>query len=625
MDIGGIVKKVVLVIFFGMIFVAFSLVGVGDILRGGGQAPIVASVGEQQITEQEYANAFSREYNRLIRQFGSRFSIQNAEAIGLPRSVLDRMIAERLFQAQADALGLAISDDQVRQEIFDSEVFQDQLGQFSRARFEQVLRTLGQSDAQFAETMRRDMKRAQLARAVTDGIEAPAALVDAVYAFENEARIADYVRIADSSVELTEAASEEDLRSYHEDYSESFMAPAYRDVTVLTLTPEQMLSQIDVSEEDLRAEYENSLEDLSTPETRTLEQALFDSEEEARGFFEKLAGGVRFSAALEDFNGDSPIDLGEVSRAELSVLLPEATDKAFTLSAGEVSEPFRSPLGWHVLHVREVTPAKTPEYAEIKDQLREDLTMRLAIDDMIDLANDVDDALAGGASLEEVASSLNLNIETFQSISNEGKNRDGEAVEGLPSPERFLDVAFNTEVGEESLLTETEGGGYFVLRVDGLTPPQVRPLSEVRAEVERQWLQDQRRQKAREIAEGYAEELRGGATLEEIAEKIGVTVQRTQPLTRNDQGPSVSLVSQMFSVSPGDSFVAGGQTAQFVGRLDRIEAADSANDPEGREELAQRLNQSLSGDLLSLYSNDLQQRYGVEINQEAVQRVLSGY
>ena len=85
MNVSGFVKKALLVFFFGLIFISFSLFGVGDILRGGGDVQIVANVGEAKITQQDYARRFSREYNRLQRQFGNRFTIQNAEAIGLPR------------------------------------------------------------------------------------------------------------------------------------------------------------------------------------------------------------------------------------------------------------------------------------------------------------------------------------------------------------------------------------------------------------------------------------------------------------------------------------------------------------------------------------------------------------
>ena len=626
MNVSGFVKKALLVFFFGLIFISFSLFGVGDILRGGGDVQIVASVGDAKITQQDYARRFSREYSRLQRQFGNRFTIQNAEAIGLPRSVLDRMIAERLFQAQADDLGLAVSDERVRQEIFQNEVFKDQLGQFSRDRYNQVLRSLQQSEEQFVTSLRGDIKRSQLARAVSDGVDAPEALVEQVYAFENEARVADYIRIAESGVALTKAATEEDLRSYHEDFSESFMAPAYRDVTVLTLTPDQMIDQIDVSEEDLREEYEASLEDLGVPEKRQLQQAVFDSEEQAQAFFDKLKGGQSFAVALQEFNGKTPNDLGEVSRTELSIVLPEAVDKAFSLDVGEVSEPIRSALGWHVVHVQDVAPGSTPDFAEVRDQLRQDVTMRRAVDEMIALANEVDDQLAGGATLEEVAASLALNIETFDGISREGNNRQGEEIESLPSSERFLDIAFSTEVGEQSLLTETENGGYFVLRVDGVTPPQVRPLSEVRAEVERRWLQDQREQKAREIAEGYAERLRGGgAEIAEIAEQEGVSVQQTQPLTRTQQGPSADLVSQLFELEVGEVAVAGGEAAQYVAVLREIRGADPSSDSEGLQEVADRLNQDLSGELLALYSNDLQQRFGVTINDAAIQDVLSGY
>ncbi len=619
----GIIAKALLVVVFGLIIISFSLFGLGDILRGGSQLPTVASVGEVQITQQEYAYNFSRDLNRLQRQFGSRFTVQDAEAIGLPRSVLDRLIAERLFQAQAGDLGLALSDDLVRQEILSMQPFQDQLGQFSRARYDQALRNLQQSEEQFVASMRRDMKRAHLARAVTDGITPPRAMLEAIYAFENESRVAEYIRIAESSVELDAAATEEDLRSYHEDYAETFMAPAYRDVTAMTLTPEQMLGQIDISDEDLRQEYDASLEDLSVPERRQVEQALFDEEAQAQAFYEKLAGGSRFDVALQDFNGESPIDFGEISRTELSVLLPEGTDKAFTLAAGEVSEPFPSALGWHVLHVTEITPGSTPPFEEVKEQLRQDVTMARAIDDMIDLANDVDDKIAGGASLEEVAGSLGLSLDTIEGISREGLDRDGNPVEGLPSAERFLELAFSTEVGEQSLLTESDGGGYFILRVNGVTPPQVRPLDEVRADVERQWLQSQRREKTREIAEGYVEEIRNGASLTEIAERAGLEIQTTQPLIRNDQGPSVELVSQLFSVEVGEAVIAGGDAVQFVAVLDRIEAASA--DAAGIEALEQRLLQSLSNELLTLYSNDLQQRYGVEINEDALQNVLSGY
>lgn len=625
MNVSGFVKKALLVIFFGMIFVSFSLWGVGDILRGGGGHQVVATVGDFEITQDEYNRRFSNELRRIQRQFGGRFTIENAEAIGLPRSVLDRMISQRLFLEQADKMGLAVSDELVREETYATQAFQDELGQFSRARFNEVLRQLSQTQEQFAETMRRDIKLSQLTGALSGGVSAPRAMVEQVYAFQNEERLAAFIRIPKSSVEITEAATEADLKSYYEDFSQSFMAPALRDVTVVTVSPEEMAENIDVGEEELREEYEASKGDLGVPEKRKLEQALFDTEEEAQSFYQQLSGGQRFEAALEEFNGDEPIDFETVSRTELSVLLPEGVDIAFSLDEGEVSEPFEDQVGWHVLHVQEVTPGRTPDFEEVKDQLREDLTMHRAIDEMNVLANDINDMLAGGASLEEVADKLGLTIKDFNGVSQEGKNRAGEAVSGLPSPNRFLDVAFSTEVGDQSLLTDTEDGGFFVLRVNGVTPPEVRPLDEVRAEVERAWLQEQREQKARELAEGYADELRGGATLEEIAENAGFGVQQSAPLTRNGQEPSPAFVSQVFSVEENATFTAGGQAALYVGQVTEVRTPDPGSDQQALEEITQRLNQGLSGDLLALYSNDLQQRYGVEVNEAAIEDVVSRY
>lgn len=50
--------------------------------------------------------------------------------------------------------------------------------------------------------------------------------------------------------------------------------------------------------------------------------------------------------------------------------LPEDfAEQVFKLPLGKVSEPFRTKLGWHIARVQERRPARTPEFAEVKDEI----------------------------------------------------------------------------------------------------------------------------------------------------------------------------------------------------------------------------------------------------------------
>ena len=55
----------------------------------------------------------------------------------------------------------------------------------------------------------------------------------------------------------------------------------------------------------------------------------------------------------------------------------------------------------------------------------------------------------------------------------------------VPADPEFLPQVFKAEVGEEGDPFQTKSGNVYVIRVDGVTPPKLKPLDQVRAEADR--------------------------------------------------------------------------------------------------------------------------------------------
>ncbi|MBK1668363.1 hypothetical protein CKO28_09985 [Rhodovibrio sodomensis] len=614
--------KAVTIALFSLLIASFALWGVGDIFRDTGRGQAVIQVGDQEVGQAEFQRSFQREFNRVRQQIGGQLDMQTARQLGLVDQIVRQTVTRLLFDQKARDLGLLVSDEQVVERIRQQGAFRT-AGQFNRQLFEQTLRQSGLSEARYVELLKSAIDRQHLATAVSGALKVPETMVEALYRYRNERRVADYLVVRNDSFTIP-APDTETLKQYHEQHSNQFMAPEYRSLTVLHLDPQQLTDEVAVSEQELRAAYENNKDRYGSPETRQLRQIVLDSKEQAEQARALLSEGRSFAAVAQQITGHAPADLGEMRRNQLLEPLREA---AFSAEQGAVTEPIQSPLGWHLVKVDKVNAGKTPDFEAVKDELRADLAMDKAVDSLVELANTVDDHLASGASIAEAARQVGFEVRKIEQISRQGNAPDGEPVEGIPQSGDFLETAFETEQGQRSLLKETDEGGYYVLRVDGVTPEQVRPFEQVRDQVLSAWRADQRAQQAQKTAKHIASKISEGATLAQFADDRGLSVQTTQPLTRGDNrqaGPvGRALAGKLFGIEVGGAVTAGVQNGVAVAQLKQVQAANPAENPDAVAQLRDQVRQGLRSDVLAEFANALRTRYDVQVNQQLLNQILN--
>jgi peptidyl-prolyl cis-trans isomerase D len=617
----GIVAKIL----FAALILSFALWGIGDYAFMRRSEPIPLRVAGEKISAAQLSSEYRREIDRLRRAFG-QFDPETARQFGLMDRVIDRVILQALVDSAAQRLGVVIGDDTVRAKIVSNPGFAGPTGAFDRFIFQRALSENGMTERQYVELLRRDLTRDAVIGSIEGGARPPAALVDQLYRYRAERRIGETVFVAASSISDVGEPKDEDLKTLYEENTERFSEPEYRGLTLIRIGADDLVATIEPTEQQVREEFDAHAAEFRVPEKRELSQILFNDEAAANAAEERLAKGEAFDEVAKAA-GQTPeqTSLGVVQQREL---FPELADPAFALADGAISKPIKSPLGWHIMRVTKIEPAKEANFEEQRARLKTEVARRIANDSAYDAAVKVEDAVADGASLDDAAAKVGLKPIKVDGIDARGTAPNGTPVAAVAGAPEAMRSAFETLPGQTSPLIETKSGVWFVIRVDGVTPPRVKPLADVHDQVAALWRTQKQMDAAQARAEKILERIKSGqATAAAIAEFNSLKVDTTQPMLRtgevdrqNFAPPEVA--GRLFGLKVGEAAAAPSKDGYFVLKLTEIKPADPAASADGVKQLTDQLRQQMAQDLVHELGLSLRARYGVQIDQAEVEKLL---
>jgi peptidyl-prolyl cis-trans isomerase D len=616
-------SSLVVKLLFGLLIITFGVWGIGDIFRDRGADATVATVGGRAITLQEMSVAVQNELQRLRGVLGGNVDADQAKQLGIVDQALQRLINNDLVELEIKRMALAIGDDTVRAAILNNPSFRGQGGAFDRNLYTQILAANHMSEAQFEDRLRQDVLRGQLTGALTDGLIAPRELANVLYTARAEKRVADVVTLPPSAGGAVAQPSEEQIAEFYKAHADDFRAPERRSFKLAYLRIDDIAGGIAFTDDQLHKEFEARQDEFHVAEQRHILQMVLGDEAKATEAEAQLAAGKDFTAVATELAKAeaSSIDLGWMGREDL---LPDLAGPAFDLKDGESTKPIKTSFGWHVLRVAGIKPASDQTFDEVKDKLKLELAREKASDAITDVANHVDDALAGGATFEDVAKRFALKTAELADIASDGKKPDGTPAD-LPQPAApILHAAFDTESGQMSPLGEMGNDGYFFVAVDKVTPSAVSPLADVHSQVAAAWQADARRQGQIKLADEFTAAAKEGKSLRDLALARKLTLVTTQPLQRDAKSEQVPppLLAKIFGAKPGEVVSEPAGDAMIVAQLTSIEPADPSKDPAAVSKLIQSLAPVLQTDAMSEFNQALRRDFPVEINQTNLDHAL---
>ncbi len=605
------------IVWIVLALVMVGLVGYGSTNFGTARQS-VGRVGDTEIP----ARALYREINATLRAFqaatGQPIPIAQAQAMGLVGQALGRVVAAAALDNENRRIGLSIGDDTLRRQILSMRQFQNAAGVFDKDTYEFALKNSGLTVKEFEDDLRADLARGLLQQAVAGGVRLQPVYADTLYAFAREARDFTWARLDPAALEAAPPTpGEEDLVAWYEAHPADYTLPETKKITAAWLKPEAMLDQIEVDPAALQALYDERADQYNQPERRLVERLVFGSQEEARAAADAIEAGEKDFNDLVAERGLqlSDVDLGDVTKSALG----PAGEAVFALEQPAVIGPVDTALGPAIFRMNAILPAQHTPLAEVADDLRAELAGARARRMIIDMIDDLDDALAGGATLEELA-------DTTPGMELIRIDWTGDNIGGLAGFEKFREAAATMTEGDFPELVVLSDGGIFAMRVDRIDPPHLQPLDEVRDQVARAWQADARLKALADQAGALVERLKSGG---ESLSSLGLTEVRETGLMRNDlvDGTPPELIEQVFAMQPGDWAVVPDGDGVIIVHLDAITPADGTSEEAvaAKAAFSAQVAQELGLDIEGAYARALQDQAGITLNQAVIDAIIAQF
>jgi len=613
--------------FLLLLVLSFGMWGIQDMVAPNLAGQSVAEVGGDEISPRRIEIATQNQISRLRQVFGPGFNREQAFAMGVYDRVLRQEVNTELLRKGAENLGVAVSDDLVSSEIRQDPAFRAQGSEtgFDRQRFRQILLSSGLTEAAYINEARRRIAMGQYLGAIQGGVVAPKPLVAAIYRFRNEKRVAELVELKPSNVTKTFNPSETDLEAFHKANAAQFTAPEYRKVTAVVLKIAELAKEVVVDPAQIKTAYQDRIDEFTVKGKRQVAQMLLESEEDATAAKRLLDQGKDFAEVAKTITKQdaAELDFGVVTKADL---LPELATAAFQLTEPGYTEPLETVLGWHILKISNITAGGTQPLADVQSKVRDELALQKAADVMFDLSNRFEDELGGGASLETAAQNLGLDVLSIDSIDKSGFDSFGKKVVGVPQ-QSFIDTAFNTGEGEESALTEIADNDLFLLRVDTITVPALKPLASIKQDVENAWIAEQTLKQLEKQAKKLVDRVNQGELLTRVADSLSLKIITSVELGRTTMEglkPRALSIPKLFELKEGTAGMAKSEDGYAVIVAKRIIAANPIADVDGVKALSQQLTGGFQADIIGELITALEQDIPVTINRDQLSFLALG-
>lgn len=607
-------------ILFALLILSFGVWGIGDVVRERAELQPAITVGKQSIPATEVADEFRRDTERLASVFGGKLTSEQARQFGLLQRTVEQIVNRTLVDQAGENLGLGVDENTLRRIIADIPAFQNELHAFDKNVYQRALIRAGLTERQFIAMEKGDIAREQIGQMISSGLKAPNLMADPLYRYRQESRVAETITFPADKMPAPAKPDDATLGQYHQSHSALFMSPELRGVTALLVRTADVASDIKFSDSDIEKAYQVRQAEFQTPETRNIQQVLFEDAEKAKVFAATAKQPGQDFAAAAKAAGTDVADLGWVDSK--GVPLPALADAAFGTTGPGIVGPVESPLGWHVLKISQVVPGKTRPLSDVKSQIVQDLVKDEATNRLYALSTKIEDAIGSGASIEEAANTLNLKPIKAAAIDEQGNGPDGKPAAGVPLIPGFLAKVFQTSQGTTTEVTQLDdSSGYFVLHVDSVAPPALKPFDQVKDQVLAAWTQDQREQAARHQAEAAAERVKNGEAMAAVAGPY--KVETTKPFLRaseDKQSVPPLLAAEMFKQpKAGGVSVVAAQGGTILARLSSIVPADPKAQADQFNRARDQLSQTLANDIMQQYLMALRADIGVHINNGAIE------
>ena len=516
--IKGWLGKVLLILFL----TPLALVGIEGYFSGGSK-DTATTVNGTDISKKEVEQLTSSLKEQYLAYANGDETLLNQNFIN--NKALDTLISRQLLLQQADKLGISLSDQQLVHMIQQQPSFQ-QNGQFSEALFSNYLKSIGMTNRDFIENLRKDHALKMLSSTFTDYALVSKMDIKQIADLQTEQRTLQLASIKLDDYKRGIKVTDAEVAAYYKKHSSMFKQVTSVDVDYVVLSPANVKgTSTEVSDAEIQQAYNEFVQKEQQAAQPVVKHILITvdgrTEAEAKKLVEEVAAkikaGASFADAATQYSEDpaSKAKGGEIAVYQKGVFGDAFDQTVASLKAGQVSAPVKTDYGYHLIETAS-TAIQVPSLETEKARLAEEILKTKNANVFSDTINRINDMVVSSDALDV--------------ISQEVKDAKIQSVSGLTlsSMHPVLSDAnvkvklFNDDVknGERNVSSNIQlaNGDVIWVKVRNYHPAGVQTLTEAKAKVTAKLIE----QKAVEVAKAKIQN-----TLNEFKSKPAASVNKT--------------------------------------------------------------------------------------------------
>jgi len=545
-------KGILIKVMIGLIAVVFIFWGIYSFRERPGAK--IAYVNGDLITGQEYEAVYRDMLEALQKQYREYWNDNLIKVFRLRQRALDSLIRKRLISQEAERLSLRITDDEVADAILTYPAFQVN-GEFDEGRYRSLLRYNRMETVDFESGIKLELLGQKVHQYIKSFFPLTDMEIENYYTYQKEKINIGFVSLDPQDFKGKIEVRKDEKEDYFKENKEKYRISERIKIAYLTLDPTDFVDKATISQKEISDFYELNPERFKDPRQVKARHILFkvppdapESEEantkdRALAILKRVRDGEDFTTLAKEYSQDPTAskggDLGYLKRGQLDKPLEEL---AFTLKTGEIGGPVRTPSGWHIVKVDDIKDATIKTLPEVRDQIEETLRKDISQDMAHERALSLMDQMPYDIELATYAAQHGLTGKESDYFPKDG------TIPVLGGDERLKESINSLDKGEVSEVIEHKDKFYIIQVVD-IKGSYIPEISDVSEKLNKDFMDHLSFVAAKREAEGYLEELKGGADWSELVKKENLKTEETGFFSRGESIPKIGFAPSLYEAA----------------------------------------------------------------------------
>ena len=610
--------------FFAWIIVLLLVLGLAgfglqDVLSRWGTSKL-ATVGEVEISTEEFGQSFIREINYISQNIGKNLTIEEAKSFGLHLQVVERLINRSLLDQLLIDLKISVGDVLLLKNLKTNPNFKNAEGNFDRKKYNDYLSKINLSENEFEKILRNDLSRGLFTQILDPNFNHNQNIVKTIAGYIGEEREVKLYKLNYDTNTSLQDFNKDEVRKFYENNKNNYSSKSIRKYSVLNINQSQFLNEIEITEEEIQNIYEERKQNFTQPEFRELSRIIFQTSDLANEALNKILSNEKtFEQIGKDLNlNRKEINFGTYSKIDLD---DELSDFIFDtkIKKNSIVGPINGELGFELYKVNKIIPEFVLGEEKAKSQIINEIQLENSLNKLSEMIPEVEDMIASGETLEEIARKYQMNIENI------------EISKGDELPKKYrnknLKTYFDEASNDNSDLLQIEDNTFISIRLD----EEIEPIIPSFEKIYDQLLDDYKISQILELMEKDLNEVITKYTLDE-AVKLNKIIHLFDDKINRETNDSFKILNKLtveniFQNSVGDFVIQKKNENKnpyliLIETTKIIPASSKSAYDKVLKNIQNQVNEQVKNDLITSLLNSLRQTYEPKVNYELLNQII---